>query len=94
MYLQHFVFGIDRCSVYTGELNIDFLHLDFLSSVYTGYQFIQGSVQTDFHCIFWIRSHTEYKFHTCTPQSSNENIVFIGCSDLMIWEDENNICTC
>ena len=41
LYLQHFVFGIDICSVYTGELNKDFLHLDFLSSVYTGYQFIQ-----------------------------------------------------
>jgi hypothetical protein len=37
----NFVFGIDRCSVFTGLSNKDyFLHWDF---IYTGLRFIQGS---------------------------------------------------
>ena len=44
-----FVFGIDRCSVYTGWIYIDFLYWDFIqNSIYTGFRFIQGSVNEGF----------------------------------------------
>lgn len=46
---QNFVFGTERCLVYTGWLNKDFLYWDLIfSSVYTGFRIIQHSVSTDF----------------------------------------------
>ena len=43
------MFRIDRCLVYIGYINKDFLHWDLIESlVHTGLCFIRGSVLTDF----------------------------------------------
>ena len=41
--------GIDSYSFYTGQINIDFQHWEFIQSLaYTGFCFIQGKVYTGF----------------------------------------------
>ena len=46
-----FVFWIDRCLVYAGKINKDFLHWDIMqSTVYTRFWFIQGSVYSIDKC--------------------------------------------
>jgi len=40
------MFGIEKCLIYTGLINKDFLNWDFKFKfgLYTGFHFIQGSV--------------------------------------------------
>ena len=43
-----FMFGIEKCLIYTGLINKEFLHLDFKFGLYTRFRFIQGSVKSGF----------------------------------------------
>jgi hypothetical protein len=46
-----FVFGRDRCLVYSGLIYNDFLHWDFIwSTAYGGFCFTQGLGLSRFHC--------------------------------------------
>ena len=59
-----FVFGINRCSVYTGWISKDLLILDFiLSTNHAGFCFMQSSVNTDFTAfLLWcLRDHNTTK---------------------------------